>query len=93
MNSDPVVILAARRTPIAPFKARSPHHGPAIGSAAIKAALADSGWMLRRSMKSSWLRALGRHRQAPARQAASAPAFREHPGHHRHKMCGSAMRA
>ncbi len=44
MNPDPVVILAARRTPVGAFQGVfASRHRSAIGSVAIKAALADSG--------------------------------------------------
>ena len=44
MISDPVVILAARRTPVGAFQgAFATVTAPQLGSAAIKAALADSG--------------------------------------------------
>src|SRR5258705_11205920 len=43
MNSDPVVILAARRTPVGAFQgAFATVTAPQLGSVAIKAALADS---------------------------------------------------
>jgi acetyl-CoA C-acetyltransferase len=44
MSSDPVVILAARRTPVGAFQgAFASVTAPQLGSVAIKAALADSG--------------------------------------------------
>src|SRR5712671_1727951 len=44
MKSDPVVILAARRTPVGAFQgAFATVTAPQLGSVAIKAALADSG--------------------------------------------------
>jgi acetyl-CoA C-acetyltransferase len=52
MNSDPVVILAARRTPVGAFQGVfASVTAPQLGAAAIKAALADSGVMARRSMR------------------------------------------
>ena len=44
MSSDPLVILAARRTPVGAFQgAFATVTAPQLGSVAIKAALADSG--------------------------------------------------
>src|SRR5580658_6034234 len=96
MNSDPVVILAARRTPVGAFQGVfAAVTAPQLGSAAIKAALADSGaagTLVDEVILGCVLSAgIG---QAPARQAAlgggipaSAPATTVN------KMCGSAMRA
>jgi len=43
MNSDPIVILAARRTPVGGFQgALAPKSATELGSAAIRAAVADS---------------------------------------------------
>jgi acetyl-CoA C-acetyltransferase len=44
MNSDPVVILSARRTPVGAFQgALASVTAPQLGAVAIKAALADAG--------------------------------------------------
>jgi acetyl-CoA C-acetyltransferase len=96
MNSDPVVILAARRTPVGAFQgAFSGVTGPQLGAVAIKAALADSGVAaseVDETIMGCVLSAgLG---QAPARQAslgAGIPA--SVPATTVNKMCGSAMRA
>jgi acetyl-CoA C-acetyltransferase len=96
MNSDPLVILAARRTPVGAFQgAFAAVTAPQLGSVAIKAALADSGVaasQIDEVILGCVLTAgIG---QAPARQAAlgggiplSVPATTVN------KMCGSAMRA
>jgi acetyl-CoA C-acetyltransferase len=96
MSSDPVVILAARRTPVGAFQgAFSGVTGPQLGAVAIKAALADSGVAaseVDETIMGCVLSAgLG---QAPARQAslgAGIPA--SVPATTVNKMCGSAMRA
>src|SRR5271169_4483278 len=96
MNSEPVVILSARRTPVGAFQgALTTVTAPQLGAAAIKAALADSG------VKSSEVdevimgcvlsAGLG---QAPARQAALGAGLpASTPSTTVNKMCGSAMRA
>src|SRR5271169_2981528 len=96
MNSEPVVILSARRTPVGAFQgALTTVTAPQLGAAAIKAALADSG------VKSSEVdevimgcvlsAGLG---QAPARQAALGAGLPASvPSTTVNKMCGSAMRA
>src|SRR3984957_19842313 len=96
MNSDPVVILSSRRTPVGAFQgALTGLTGPQLGAAALKAALADSkipaaevdevilGCVLSAGLG-----------QAPARQAAlGAGLGTEVPATTLNKMCGSAMRA
>ena len=96
MNSDPVVILSARRTPVGAFQgALTAVTAPQLGAAAIKAALSDSG------VKASEVdevimgcvlsAGLG---QAPARQAALGAGLpTSTPSTTVNKMCGSAMRA
>jgi acetyl-CoA C-acetyltransferase len=96
MNSDPVVILSARRTPVGAFQgALTAVTAPQLGAAAIKAALSDSG------VKASEVdevimgcvlsAGLG---QAPARQAALGAGLpNSTPSTTVNKMCGSAMRA
>jgi acetyl-CoA C-acetyltransferase len=96
MNSDPVVILSARRTPVGAFQgALTAVTAPQLGAAAIKAALSDSG------VKTSEVdevimgcvlsAGLG---QAPARQAALGAGLpNSTPSTTVNKMCGSAMRA
>ncbi len=96
MNSDPIVILAARRTPVGAFQgAFSGVTGPQLGAAAIKAALADSGVAaseVDETIMGCVLSAgLG---QAPARQAALGAGIPASvPATTVNKMCGSAMRA
>jgi acetyl-CoA C-acetyltransferase len=96
MNSDPVVILAARRTPVGAFQgALSTVTAPQLGAVAIKAALADSG--LAASQVDEVIlgcvlsAGIG---QAPARQAALGAGLPASvPSTTINKMCGSAMRA
>jgi acetyl-CoA C-acetyltransferase len=96
MNSDPVVILAARRTPVGAFQgALSTVTAPQLGAVAIKAALADSG--LAASQVDEVIlgcvlsAGIG---QAPARQAALGAGLPTSvPSTTVNKMCGSAMRA
>lgn len=96
MNSDPVVILAARRTPVGAFQgALTSVTAPQLGAVAIKAALADSG--LAASQVDEVIlgcvlsAGIG---QAPARQAALAAGLPTSvPSTTVNKMCGSAMRA
>ena len=96
MNSDPVVILAARRTPVGAFQgAFAALSAPQLGSVAIKAAIADSGLAASQVdeviMGCVLSAGVG---QAPARQAAlgaGLPAGT--PATTVNKMCGSAMRA
>ncbi len=96
MNKDPVVILAARRTPVGAFQGVfAGVTAPQLGSVAIKAALADSkvpaadvdevimGCVLPAGLG-----------QAPARQAALGGGIPPStPATTVNKMCGSAMRA
>jgi acetyl-CoA C-acetyltransferase len=96
MNSDPVVILAARRTPVGAFQgALTSVTAPQLGAAAIKAALADSGLpasQVDEVILGCVLSAgIG---QAPARQAALGAGLPTSvPSTTVNKMCGSAMRA
>jgi acetyl-CoA C-acetyltransferase len=96
MSSDPIVILAARRTPVGAFQgAFSGVTGPQLGAVAIKAALADSGVAaseVDEAIMGCVLSAgLG---QAPARQAALGAGIPASvPATTVNKMCGSAMRA
>ena len=96
MNSDPVVILAARRTPVGAFQgAFASVTAPQLGSVAIKAALADSGLaasQVNEVIMGCVLSAgIG---QAPARQAALGAGIPPSvPTTTVNKMCGSAMRA
>jgi acetyl-CoA C-acetyltransferase len=96
MNSDPVVILSARRTPVGAFQGVfATVTGPQLGAVAIRAAVADSGIpasQIDEVIMGCVLSAgIG---QAPARQAAlggGVPA--SVPATTVNKMCGSAMRA
>src|ERR1700691_2917007 len=96
MSSDPVVILAARRTPVGAFQgAFASVTAPQLGSVAIKAALADSGVAASQIdeviMGCVLSAGLG---QAPARQAAMGGGIPAGvPATTVNKMCGSAMRA
>src|ERR1700722_17809075 len=95
MNSDPVVILGARRTPVGAFQgAFSSVTSPQLGAVAIKAALEDSGASAAQVdevlMGCVLPAGLG---QAPARQAALAAGLPiSTPCQTLNKMCGSAMR-
>jgi acetyl-CoA C-acetyltransferase len=96
MNSDPVVILAARRTPVGAFQgAFASVTAPQLGAVAIKAALADSGIAPAQVdeviMGCVLTAGIG---QAPARQAALGGGIPAGvPTTTLNKMCGSAMRA
>jgi acetyl-CoA C-acetyltransferase len=96
MNSDPIVILAARRTPVGAFQgAFATVTAPQLGSVAIKAALADSGVAAAQIdeviMGCVLSAGIG---QAPARQAALGGGIPASvPTTTVNKMCGSAMRA
>jgi acetyl-CoA C-acetyltransferase len=96
MSSDPIVILSARRTPVGAFQGVfATVTAPQLGSAAIKAALADSGVApsdVDEVIMGCVLSAgLG---QAPARQAALGAGIPDGtPTTTVNKMCGSAMRA
>ena len=96
MNRDPVVILAARRTPVGAFQGVFANvTAPQLGSVAIRAALADSGVAaseIDEVILGCVLSAgIG---QAPARQAAlGAGVPPSIPATTVNKMCGSAMRA
>ncbi|HXA35985.1 MAG TPA: acetyl-CoA C-acyltransferase [Steroidobacteraceae bacterium] len=96
MNPDPVVILAARRTPVGAFQgAFASVTAPQLGSVAIKAALADSKVSASEIdeviMGCVLAAGIG---QAPARQAAlGAGVPASVAATTVNKMCGSAMRA
>jgi acetyl-CoA C-acetyltransferase len=96
MNTDHVVVLAARRTPVGAFQGAFANvTAPHLGAAAIKAALADSGLTaadIDEVIMGCVLSAgLG---QAPARQAALGAGLpMGTPATTVNKMCGSAMRA
>ena len=96
MNPDPVVILAARRTPVGAFQgAFTTVTAPQLGAAAIKAAVADAGVdasQIDEVIMGCVLSAgIG---QAPARQAAMGGGIPASvPTTTVNKMCGSAMRA
>jgi acetyl-CoA C-acetyltransferase len=96
MNSDPVVILGARRTPVGAFQgALASSTAPQLGAVAIKAALADSGLdasQVDEVILGCVLSAgIG---QAPARQAALGAGLPvSTPSTTLNKMCGSGMRA
>ena len=94
MNSDAIVIVAAKRTPVGAFQgALSGATAPALGATAIKAAVADSGvdnGDIDRVLMGCVLSAgLG---QAPARQAALGAGLPDGvPCTTVNKMCGSGM--
>ncbi len=96
MHTDPIVILAARRTPVGAFQGVfAGVTGPQLGAAAVRAALADSGLPagdLDEVFMGCVLSAgIG---QAPARQAALGAGLPASvPCTTVNKMCGSAMRA
>ena len=96
MNSDPVVILAARRTPVGAFQGTfATVTAPQLGAVAIKAAIADSGVAASQIdeviMGCVLSAGIG---QAPARQAALGGGVPTSvPTTTVNKMCGSAMRA
>jgi acetyl-CoA C-acetyltransferase len=95
MSKDPVVILAARRTPVGAFQGVfASVTAPQLGAAAIKAAVADSGVApaeVDEVMMGCVLPAgIG---QAPARQAAIGGGVPANvPCTTVNKMCGSGMR-
>ena len=96
MTPDPIVILAARRTPVGAFQGVfAGVTAPQLGAAAIRAAVAASGLAagdVDEVIMGCVLSAgLG---QAPARQAAiGAGLLPATPATTLNKMCGSAMRA
>jgi acetyl-CoA C-acetyltransferase len=96
MNSDPVVILSARRTPVGAFQgAFAAVSAPQLGAAAIKAALADAGVPVAHidEVMMGCVLSAGMG-QAPARQAALGAGLPlGTPCTTLNKMCGSAMRA
>ena len=96
MATDPVVILAARRTPIgAMLGVFSAVAAPALGATAIRAALAGAGadpGLVNEVVMGCVLPA--GQGQAPARQAALAAGVPQSvPATTVNKMCGSGMRA
>ncbi len=96
MSSDGIVIVAAKRTPVGAFQgALSGAMAPALGAAAIKAAVTESGIQpgdIDRVLMGCVLSAgLG---QAPARQAALGAGLPDGiPCTTVNKMCGSGMEA
>lgn len=94
-NTDPVVILAARRTPVGAFQGVfASVAAPLLGSVAIRAAVADAGIppaQIDEVLMGCVLSAgLG---QAPARQASLGAGIPSQvPATTVNKMCGSAMR-
>jgi acetyl-CoA C-acetyltransferase len=96
MANDPIVILAARRTPIgAMLGVFSAVAAPALGAASIRAALASAGadpGLVNEVVMGCVLPA--GQGQAPARQAALAAGVPQSvPATTVNKMCGSGMRA
>src|SRR6202046_5962735 len=96
MNPDPVVILAARRTPVGAFQgAFATVTAPQLGAVAIKPAVPDAGVdvsqideVIMGCVLSAGIA------QAPARQAALGGGIPASvPATTVNKMCGSAMRA
>ena len=96
MNTDPILILSARRTPMGAFQgALAPATAPQLGAAAIAAAIAaagvDSAVIDEVVMGCVLPAGLG---QAPARQAALLAGVPiGTPATTLNKMCGSGMRA
>jgi acetyl-CoA C-acetyltransferase len=96
MSNDPIVIAAARRTPIGSFQgALGPVPAPQLAAAAIRAALADAGLSpeeISEAIIGCVLPAgIG---QAPARQAALAAGLPDSVGCTTlNKVCGSGMKA
>lgn len=96
MSNDPVVICAARRTPMGGFMGElSSTPAPALGAAAIRAALDSAGLdpaVVDEVIMGCVLPA--GQGQAPARQAALAAGLPEAAGCTTvNKMCGSGMKA
>ena len=96
MNSDPIVILAARRTPVGAFQGvLGSKSAPELGAAAIRAALAEAriepAEVDEVLMGCVLAAGLG---QAPARQAALGAGLGTATAATTiNKMCGSGMRA
>ena len=96
MSADPIVILAAQRTPMGAFQgALASVTGPQLGAAAIRGAVAaariDPAEIDEVVMGCVLSAGLG---QAPARQAALGAGVRDSiPATTLNKMCGSGMRA
>ena len=96
MNTDPVVIVAARRTPMGGFQGDFAGLGAAqLGAAAIRAALADSGIDGARVDRGVMGCVLGAGQgQAPARQALLGAGLPQSCAAVTvNKMCGSGMQA
>jgi acetyl-CoA C-acetyltransferase len=96
MNTDPVVIVGAKRTPMGALQGALSHHtSPELGGFAIRAAVAQAGIAAEAVseviMGCVLPAGLG---QAPARQAGFAGGLGEHtPATTVNKMCGSGMKA
>ncbi len=94
--NDPVVIVAARRTPIGAFQGQfATVTAPQLGSAAIAAALADIGAHVSTIDEAVFGCCLfAGLKQAPARQAVLGAGLPESvPATTLSKMCGSGMKA
>jgi len=93
---DPVVIVAARRTPIGAFQGQlSALSAPQLGSAAIRAAVEDAG-MPASAIDEAVLGCclMAGLKQAPARQAVLAAGLPQSvPATTINKICGSGMKA
>ncbi len=94
--SEPVYIVAARRTPIGAFQgALSPLTSPQLGAAAVQAAIKDSGLSAEQIDETILgcvlMAGIG---QAPGRQAALAGGVPQKvPATTINKMCGSGLKA
>jgi len=94
--SEPVYIVAARRTPIGAFQgALSPLTAPQLGAAAVQAAIKDSGLAAEQIDETILgcvlMAGIG---QAPGRQAALAGGVPQKvPATTINKMCGSGLKA
>jgi acetyl-CoA C-acetyltransferase len=94
--SEPVYIVAARRTPIGAFQgALSPLTAPQLGAAAVQAAIKDSGLSAEQIDETILgcvlMAGIG---QAPGRQAALAGGVPQKvPATTINKMCGSGLKA
>ncbi|GAB2187846.1 acetyl-CoA C-acyltransferase [Roseibium sp. LAB1] len=93
---DPIVVCAARRTPLGAFMGTlSPLAAPQLAASAIEAALVDAG--AGRDRISEVLMGCvlpAGQGQAPARQAARAAGLADHTGATTlNKVCGSGMKA
>ncbi|OIQ34015.1 MAG: acetyl-CoA acetyltransferase [Roseobacter sp. MedPE-SWchi] len=95
-SSDPIVICAAKRTPLGAFMGGlSPLKAPELGAAAIRCAVVASGIAPERVSEVLMGNVLGAGQgQAPARQAARGAELPDHVGATTvNKVCGSGMRA